>query len=254
MTNTEFSIEFDVLYNNIMSNQAPGLDEYEKSVFLTKAQDEILKSYFINIKNKSLAGFDGNEKRQIDFSSIIYKSVNTNPISKEEDQCQFELPKNAMFILNEYLNYGDTKLKSLVVIPITYTDLDTYLAKPYPYPPKNQAWRIIENQDNNSCIARIFYAPLKKDLIKSYIVRYIKRPYPIILTTLENGLSIEGETMIGDYNGSPCQLDINLHSEILQRAVELAKASYTENLANQIALSNNSQTDIGIRNISNNDN
>ena len=37
----EFSNEFDVLYNNIMSNQAPGLDEYEKSVFLTKAQDYI---------------------------------------------------------------------------------------------------------------------------------------------------------------------------------------------------------------------
>lgn len=43
MTTQEFSNEFDVLYNNIMSNQAPGLDEYEKSVFLTKAQSEILK-------------------------------------------------------------------------------------------------------------------------------------------------------------------------------------------------------------------
>ena len=37
MNHTEFSNEFDVLYNNIMSNAAPGLNEYEKSVFLTKA-------------------------------------------------------------------------------------------------------------------------------------------------------------------------------------------------------------------------
>jgi len=37
MTVTEMSNEFDILYNNIMSNQAPGIDEYEKSVFLTKA-------------------------------------------------------------------------------------------------------------------------------------------------------------------------------------------------------------------------
>ena len=36
MTTQEFSNEFDVLYNNA-GNQAPGLDEYEKSVFLTKA-------------------------------------------------------------------------------------------------------------------------------------------------------------------------------------------------------------------------
>ena len=42
MTNKEFSYEFDILYNNIMSNQAPGLDDYEKSVFLTKAQENIV--------------------------------------------------------------------------------------------------------------------------------------------------------------------------------------------------------------------
>ena len=52
MTNEEFSNEFDVLYNSITSNQAPGLDEYEKSVFLTKAQDEIVKSYFNPRLNK----------------------------------------------------------------------------------------------------------------------------------------------------------------------------------------------------------
>ena len=62
MTNQEFSNEFDVLYNSIMSNQAPGLDEYEKSVFLTKAQDEIIKSYFNPRKNKTQEGFDANER------------------------------------------------------------------------------------------------------------------------------------------------------------------------------------------------
>jgi hypothetical protein len=38
MTNAEFSNEFDVYYNSITSNQAPALDEYEKSVYLNKAQ------------------------------------------------------------------------------------------------------------------------------------------------------------------------------------------------------------------------
>ena len=51
MTAQEFDYQFDVLYNNITSNQAPGLDAYEKSVFLTKAQDEIIKNYFLNMKN-----------------------------------------------------------------------------------------------------------------------------------------------------------------------------------------------------------
>ena len=84
MTNTEFSNEFDVLYNSITSNQAPGLDEYEKSVFLTKAQDEIIKAYFNPRSNKTQEGFDGSEKRQIDFSMLI-KNVNYAPIIIKSD-------------------------------------------------------------------------------------------------------------------------------------------------------------------------
>ena len=71
MTNLEFSNQFEVLYNNITSNQAPGLDNYEKSVFLTKAQDEIIKSYFDPRTNKPQEGFDGSEKASV----IIFPPV-----------------------------------------------------------------------------------------------------------------------------------------------------------------------------------
>lgn len=37
MTAQEFSNEFDVLYNSITNSNAPGVTEYEKSVFLTRA-------------------------------------------------------------------------------------------------------------------------------------------------------------------------------------------------------------------------
>lgn len=63
---------FDVLYNNVTSNQAPGLNAYEKSVFLTKGQNEVLKNYF-NPRSKgngTQEGFDGNAKRQVDFSML----------------------------------------------------------------------------------------------------------------------------------------------------------------------------------------
>ena len=46
----EFSRRFDVLYNNISSNQAPSLNGYEKSVFLTKAQEEIVQDLEENIE------------------------------------------------------------------------------------------------------------------------------------------------------------------------------------------------------------
>ena len=73
MSTEEFSDQFDVLYNNITSNQAPGLNEYEKLVFLTKAQDEIIKNYFTNKPNgnKYQEGIEDSAKRYSDFSCLI---------------------------------------------------------------------------------------------------------------------------------------------------------------------------------------
>lgn len=72
MSVEEMDNMFETLYNDIGSTQAPGLNAYEKSVFLTKAQDEILKNYF-NPKSKGnniQEGFDGSVKRQVDFSML----------------------------------------------------------------------------------------------------------------------------------------------------------------------------------------
>ena len=38
----EWSLEFDLLYNNIASDKAPGLTEYEKSVFLSRAEAAVI--------------------------------------------------------------------------------------------------------------------------------------------------------------------------------------------------------------------
>lgn len=80
MTLEEFSELFDVQFNNITSNQAPGLNEYEKSVFLTKAQDEIIKNYFsASSKGNNLQqGFDDSAKRQADFS-VLMKTSSCSP-------------------------------------------------------------------------------------------------------------------------------------------------------------------------------
>lgn len=43
---TEWSTEFDILWNNIMSNQAPGLTKYEKSVFLTRAEEAVVTGIY----------------------------------------------------------------------------------------------------------------------------------------------------------------------------------------------------------------
>ena len=50
MTTVDFNIEFDLLYNNALSNSAPEINLYEKSLFLTQAQEEIIKESYDNKK------------------------------------------------------------------------------------------------------------------------------------------------------------------------------------------------------------
>ena len=78
----EMADQFDVIFNNIASNQAPGCNDYEKSLFLTRAEKEITKNHFTaNSKGNSLGvGFDDSLKRQADFSTLI-KTANCTLIA-----------------------------------------------------------------------------------------------------------------------------------------------------------------------------
>ena len=232
MTTQEFSDQFDVLYNNITSNQAPGLNEYEKSVFLTKAQEEIVKNYFTAKGNSHQDGFDDSPKRQADFATLIstVSCSTVNPISKFDQRSKcFLYPSDVFLILNEQIFSSDTPY---VVVPISFADYDRLMAKPYKYPPKYQAWRLITggpgsglsgNTRSSTSIIEII-GRFKDTNSVTYRMRYIQRPYPIILTDLDdiqNGLSINGYD-----TEMTCSLPEHLHEEILQRAVELAKIAW----------------------------
>lgn len=225
MSVEEMDNMFDVLYNNITSNQAPGLNAYEKSVFLTKGQGEILKNYF-NPKSKGNTiqdGFDGNAKRQVDFSMLT--SVETkssdfeNPLfDTRENSKSVGLPSKLMFAINEVVEVTrNDKSVILQVIPIKFDEYSRLMCKPYKRPLKYQAWRLINNNTSNK--ADIVIGP--SDTLTKYTIRYVRRPNPIIVSDLD-GLSIEGKS-----TATECELDPILHEEILQRAVELAKIAWT---------------------------
>lgn len=275
MTNAEFSNQFDVLYNNIMSNQAPGLDEYEKSVFLTKAQNEITLAYFNPKGNKYLEGFDGNERRQIDFSMLMRVVTDSSPVlggyydTRTTGVYTVALPTDILLFVNEnaVVTRGGKTLM-LTVVPLNYLEYSRLMSKPFKRPIQYQAWRIIngkvfeeqqsvnsgnqsvpgETEESTGDDTELASVVIKSDLIvgagdtlTKYVVRYIKRPNPIILTdlTAEN-LSIDNQTAV-----SECELDPIIHQDILQRAVELAKAAYTGDLTSQVSIGSNSATDKG---------
>lgn len=260
MTLQEFDNEFDVLYNNITSNQAPGLDAYEKSVFLTKAQDEILKAYFNPRTNKSQEGFDGSEIRQIDFSMVIatqdYDDFRDAVFDPRPNSVSIALKPDILMLLNEVVTVKrERNAEYLQVVPVPYNEYRRLMSKPFKRPLKYQAWRLTNTANNNNT-SDIIIGP--NDDIVRYSIRYVRRPKPIILYPItENGLSLGGGYVGADTSGNPttihakasqglnCELDPILHPEILQRAVELAKAAYIGDLNSQIALGQVSQTNIG---------
>lgn len=238
MTNQEFSNEFDILYNNIASNQAPGLDEYEKSVFLTKAQDEIIKNYFNPKGNKYLEGFDGNEKRQIDFSMITrtkkYTEFSNPLIDNRENSKSVTLDSNILIIINEFIDViRNGKSLRLVAVPLDYKEYSRLMSKPYKRPLKFQAWRVMNSSDLSNKSELIVGL---NDTITSYSVRYVKKPRAIILTDLPEGVTLDNSSV-----EQSCELDPILHQEILQRAVELAKAAYSGDLNSNVELGKRSE-------------
>lgn len=82
MDNKEIFNRFDVLYNNIMSDKAPGLDEREVSVFFNKAQLEVLKNHLNPKGNKYTEGYDFNAKRQQEFAGLTKTNTCYFPLER----------------------------------------------------------------------------------------------------------------------------------------------------------------------------
>lgn len=155
MTIQEFSTEFDVLYNNVTSNQAPGLNEYEKSVFLTKAQSQLVNEYFNSRTDGFGGGFDGSQKRQYDFSGLVRveRLFDINTFKERIDATEkldrrskvFLFPQNYFLAVNEILS--DEKWQ-YSVIPLSYVEYQRLMLKPYNFPVKRAAWRILTDKKN----------------------------------------------------------------------------------------------------------
>lgn len=103
MKNSEFSDTFTTLLNSYNTQASFGeqaskreivLDEYEKSVLLTQAQDITIKSYFDGTLNQQGQGFDDSTRRQMDFSSLI-KVADLVPIS-EEDSAKYKFDERGL--------------------------------------------------------------------------------------------------------------------------------------------------------------
>ena len=226
MTIKEFSDQFDTLLDSYKVPDEFGrvenlvtikLDEYEKSVLLTEAQDMILKATF-------QGAFDLSEQGQVYFSGLITVGEGTHIIGDtySDNGKLFTLPDNVFWILNERV--VDSQNNKYVVKPINYTEYDRILSKAYAKPLKRQAWRLYQGADTEAATPLAEIVVRNSNDISEYLVRYIRKPIPIILEDL-------GDLTINNVSTpSECELHPIVHHDILNRAVDLALARYTTNI------------------------
>lgn len=224
MTTEEFSNEFDVLLNSYVTARNFGvgqnlteLDEYEKSILLTEAQEDIVKGLY----NGKLTGegFETTEEQRRNLDNLIKTS---NPTLLEDSQLGisnnskfFQLPTDVWFITYESALLSDDSLRcknntNANVIPVRQDEYHNIKENPFRGPSDKRVLRI----DTGSSIVEL----ISKYTIQSYFIKYLSKPTPIILEDITNdNLSINGETKKMD-----CKLNTLLHRTILERAVALA--------------------------------
>lgn len=230
MTITEFSNEFDVLLNshsqqlnfgesNPLSNLT--LNEYEKSLFLTSAQEQIVKGLYDG--SLFIKSFEETEELRRYLDSLVKTARLTTEdtygsgITLSNNSYIYILPEDLLFITYEQAIVGyHTEQRTVEVIPEKQDEWHRIRKNPFRCP-------------NNRKVIRLDYGNNMVELIAAegeiteYKLRYICKPTPIILTTLPDGLSINGEHTITE-----CKLNTALHRIILERAVQLAYSRFPQ--------------------------
>ena len=233
MTAEEFSNQFDVLLDSFGRANFPeetvgniALDEYEKSVYLTRAQEALVLSYY----NGSSVGesFEETEEVRRYLANLVETSV-LKPIdlrtgiSSDGSHTYFTLPSDLWFITHESATTDSScaAFKSIDVYPVTQDDYDKTKRNPYRGANNRRALRL-DLADGVIEVVSTYH-------LSAYTVRYLRKPKPIILTDLGD-LTIDGESQTSDYgnNHSACELHTALHEKILEVAVLTALQNKTK--------------------------
>lgn len=227
----QFSNEFDTLVNAYARSIPFGedtspidirVDEYEKSLYLTKAQKELVTDYYSG-QNAYNLSFEEKEIIREALDTLV-KTITPELVENASEHILdgkqktfYRLPENLLYIVFEEVKFssylsGCKGGHTALVVPSTHDELWHRMQNPFRGPNNKRVLRL--NAENN-LVELISDYP-----IGSYLLRYVEEPKPIILTDLPDGLSIEGIS-----TKTECVLPSILHHKILDAAVRDALQS-----------------------------
>lgn len=238
MNRQEFSDSFTTILNSYRTIAPYGteanpadivLDEFEKSVYLTQAQTQLVVSLY-NGKNPYGDSFESTEEMRRYLDSLVKTGVGTSIEDTEsivggENSHVYTIPEDVLFITMEQVTYGDEvecgSIKTANVYPITQDSFGMVRNNPFRGPTRYKAIRLDIGKD---ITGKSKVEIISKFPISEYKLRYIKKPNPIILVDLDEPLNISGVS-----TATECELPEVLHERILEQAVRLALSTRVSN-------------------------
>jgi len=232
-TVTEWSLEFDLLYDNITSHKAPGLELYEKSVFLTRAEEAVVLGLYRGTFGDA---FEATEEvtaylntliKQTDGIAIPGAALAAMKHIQEGTQI-YSLADDVLFITLEWAKITPDGCSSEVQVPVIPVTQDEYfrtVRDPFKKQNGRKVLRVEQGKGEQSVSSETAtltrYSELISDYtVSSYTYRYLAKPAPIILyDTNQSSLKINNQT-----GPKTCLLPESIHQTILAEAVRLAKA------------------------------
>lgn len=228
----EFDNELFKLYETGVTPTPIQLNEYEKSVYLTKAQEAIVDSLY--------AEYDSTELVRRQLHNLVYvNSIDiTNDIYKSDimGYTQYRILCSTLYtastsikaILNEYVTLttscGDSML---YVTPVKQDELIKILGNPFRTANDNRALRI-EDRYLNANTLKLICKSFEEVQNITYNVVYLRNPKPIILEDLRN-ITINDESK----QSTSIDLSEDLHRKIIEIAVSMVLTGLNNKKSNK---------------------
>lgn len=216
MTNQEMKQEFLILYDKITNFDAPGYEDVEISVFLTKAQERVVLSRYRGIANKYQEGFEETEIRRKELQELVKGVTLSTPSTTQTGVLPngvfFDLPKDFLFAISEEVTTESTTECNdgirLMVKPVTHDEYSINVKNPFKKPNiRNYVWRLDYSGDKHELVTDGSFN------ISEYHLRYMKELVPIIIGT---------DTVDGVAGPQDCELNQIIHKRIVDEAVKIA--------------------------------
>ena len=266
MSNEEMSRAVDVQYNNIMSNQAPGVTEYEKSVALTQAQERIIIALY---NGAAATSFEETEEWTTYLSPLV-RQVKVDTVEEGEamahivdDSYIFKLPEDMMFrtyescIISSEENECIGEGKEALIIPVTQDEFWRTHNDPFRGPNARKVLRLAYDisdilslnsdtivfgadggSDNINVTTDGQWVVVSGGMTVDHPNKYVElvSKFPVIAYKLRyvrypDPIILEdlqdGLTIGGYSTKMPCALNPQIHQRIVDEAVNILKSSWS---------------------------